>query len=55
MANRSGAIPLIVPEHVDGEGGVDDYFDLFDAWIPCLAAAYEGGEGVTHRCPRHHP
>ncbi len=55
VANRSGAIALIVPEHVDGEDGVDDYFDLFDAWIPCLAAAYPDDAGVTHRCTRHHP
>lgn len=55
VATRSGAIPLRVPEHVHGEEGVDDYFDLFDAWIPCLAAAFQSDGGATYRCPRHHP
>jgi ABC-type Zn uptake system ZnuABC Zn-binding protein ZnuA len=55
VADRSGALPLRIPEHVDGEEDVDDYFDLFDAWIPCLAVAFQQGEGVAHRCPRHHP
>jgi ABC-type Zn uptake system ZnuABC Zn-binding protein ZnuA len=55
VAERSGAMPLRIPEHVDGEEGVDDYFDLFDAWIPCLAAAFQREESSVHRCPRHHP
>jgi ABC-type Zn uptake system ZnuABC Zn-binding protein ZnuA len=55
VAQRSGALPLRVPEHVDGEEGVDDYFALFDAWIPCLAAAFQQGDGTVHRCPQHHP
>lgn len=42
VAQRAGAAPIRVPEHVDGAAGVDGYFDLFDLWVPCLAAAFEG-------------
>ncbi|MGH7539443.1 MAG: metal ABC transporter substrate-binding protein [Gemmatimonadota bacterium] len=42
VAERSGAMPLFVPEHVAGAPGVDDYFALVDRWVECLAAAYEG-------------
>ncbi len=49
VASRSGAMGLRVPEHVEGAPGVDTYFDLFDYWIPCLAAAFEG---ETPECAR---
>ncbi len=55
VASRSGARPLIMAEHVDGAPGVTTYFDLFDAWIPCLAAAFGDTGGVVSRCARHHP
>ncbi len=42
VARRAGARPLVVPEHVGGAPGFDTYFDLFDAWVPCLASAYGG-------------
>lgn len=49
VARRAGASPVRVPEHVEGAAGVDDYFDLFDLWIPCLAAVFRGAEPAP-RC-----
>lgn len=41
VAERTGAQPLIVAEHVGGAPGVDDYFDLVDLWVSGLARAFE--------------
>ncbi|MDX1578440.1 MAG: metal ABC transporter substrate-binding protein [Gemmatimonadota bacterium] len=49
VAERAGATPLMVPEHVEGEEGVDTYFDLFDRWIPCLADAFGGPVATCNR------
>ena len=41
VASRTGAVALVVPEHVHGEAGIDDYFALVDAWVERLSAAFE--------------
>lgn len=41
VASRAGAQAVIVPEHVAGEEGVDDYFALVDLWVSRLAKAFE--------------
>jgi ABC-type Zn uptake system ZnuABC Zn-binding protein ZnuA len=40
VASRTGARAVIVPEHVGGEAGVDDYFTLVDRWVSGLAAGF---------------
>lgn len=40
VASRTGATPVIVPEHVDGAPGIDDYFALIDRWVSALAAGF---------------
>jgi len=40
VASRTGATPVIVPEHVDGAPGIDDYFALVDRWVSALAAGF---------------
>ena len=40
VAERTGARAVIVPEHVDGAEGVDDYFKLVDSWVRGLAEAF---------------
>lgn len=40
VASRTGARALIVPEHVDGAEGVDDYFDLIDLWVSQLSETF---------------
>jgi len=40
VASRTGATPVVVPEHVEGEEGVNDYFELIDTWIARISAAY---------------
>ena len=49
VAERTGARAVIVPEHVGGAEGVDDYFALVDLWVDRLAEAFGGpataGEG----------
>ncbi len=42
VASRTGAVAVIVPEHVAGEDGVDDYFTLVDTWVSRLSAGFEG-------------
>ncbi len=37
IAARAGVRAVVVPEHVEGERGIDDYFTLVDAWIDRLA------------------
>ncbi len=46
VASRTGAAPLIVPEHVGGEEGVDDYFALVDVWVTHLAQAFIASMGA---------
>ncbi len=40
MASRTGAAAVIVPEHVGGVEGVDDYFALVETWIGGLRDAF---------------
>ncbi len=40
VAERTGARAVIVPEHVAGAQGVDDYFQLVDAWVSALAESF---------------
>ncbi len=42
VASRTGATAVIVPEHVGGESGVDEYFQLIDRWVSALAAGFRG-------------
>ena len=52
VASRTGAVAVIVPEHVAGEDGVDDYFTLVDTWVSRLSAGFEGrvsGTDPGHR------
>lgn len=41
VADRAGVTAVIVPEHVNGEAGIDDYFDLVEAWVTRLREAFE--------------
>ena len=43
VAQRTGATPVIVPENTDGAPGVNTYFDLMNAWVGGLAAAFTAG------------
>jgi zinc/manganese transport system substrate-binding protein len=43
VAQRTGAQAVIVPENTNGAPGVDTYFDLMNAWVNGLAAAFKGG------------
>ena len=47
VASRTGATAVIVPEHVTGEEGVDDYFTLVDTWVSRLAEAYRAAGGAA--------
>ncbi len=49
VASRTGAVAVVVPEHVAGEEGVDDYFTLIDTWVTRLSAAFEGRVSATVR------
>jgi ABC-type Zn uptake system ZnuABC Zn-binding protein ZnuA len=40
VASRTGAMAVMVPEHVEGEEGVDDYFALVDTWVHQLARSF---------------
>jgi ABC-type Zn uptake system ZnuABC Zn-binding protein ZnuA len=40
VASRTGARAVVVPEHVDGEEGINDYFALVDRWVSGLAAGF---------------
>lgn len=40
VASRTGAVPIIVPEHVAGAEGIDGYFELIDLWVTRLAEVY---------------
>lgn len=50
VASRAGAQAVVVPEHVAGEEGVDDYFALVDLWVSRLAKAFEVS-GAERRHP----
>jgi len=41
VATRAGVKAVRVPEHVEGEEGVDDYFALIDLWVTHLANAFQ--------------
>ncbi len=41
VAARAGVKAVRVPEHVDGEEGVDDYWSLVDLWVTHLANAFQ--------------
>lgn len=45
VAERTGARAVIVPEHVGGAEGADDYFALVDLWIDRLSEAFREAEG----------
>lgn len=49
VAERTAAAAVIVPEHVEGAEGVDDYFALVDLWVDRLAAAFGGRAAATDR------
>ena len=40
VAERGLAVAVMVPEHVNGSAGVDDYFALVDRWVGDLAQAF---------------
>ena len=44
IADRTGALVVIVPLYSKGEPGIDDYEDLVDAWIGRLVTAFEATE-----------
>ena len=46
IAERVDALPVFVPEHVEGEEGIDTYFDLFDTWVTRLADAFRAAAGT---------
>lgn len=52
IATRAGAQRVIVPEHVEGEPGVDTYFDLVDVWVSRLAQAFSNVAPATSPAPR---
>jgi hypothetical protein len=41
IADRTGIVPVVMPTSVEGEAGVETYFDLIDTWIGRLRAAFE--------------
>jgi ABC-type Zn uptake system ZnuABC Zn-binding protein ZnuA len=47
VADRAGVASLIVPEHVGGLEGVDEYFTLVDGWVTQLAEAFRNAN-VSH-------
>ena len=40
VASRTGAMAVMVPEHVEGEADVNDYFALVDRWIAALLVGF---------------
>lgn len=44
IADRTGITSVVVPMSVDGEPGIDTYFDLVDLWVNRLSAAFAGEE-----------
>jgi ABC-type Zn uptake system ZnuABC Zn-binding protein ZnuA len=47
VAARAGVSALIVPEHVSGVEGIDEYFPLVDVWVTQLAEAFRNAN-VRH-------
>lgn len=45
VAARTGARAVVVPEHVAGAEGVDDYFALVDLWVDRLSEAFRAARG----------
>ena len=43
VAQRTGATAVIVPENTQGAPGVNTYFDLVNAWVNGLSAAFNAG------------
>jgi zinc/manganese transport system substrate-binding protein len=43
VAQRTDAQAVIVPENTNGAPGINTYFDLMNAWVNGLAAAFKGG------------
>jgi ABC-type Zn uptake system ZnuABC Zn-binding protein ZnuA len=58
IAERTGIVPVVVPMYVQGEPGVETYFDLVDLWVGRLKDAFgvSGGtaEHVHHEKEDHH-
>jgi ABC-type Zn uptake system ZnuABC Zn-binding protein ZnuA len=48
VASRGGIQALIVPEHVAGAKGVDDYFALIDLWVSRLAQVFQASATRGH-------
>ncbi len=44
VADRGSAVAVVVPEHVDGGDGVEDYFALVDRWVRDLARAFRAAD-----------
>jgi ABC-type Zn uptake system ZnuABC Zn-binding protein ZnuA len=58
IAERTGIVPVVVPMYVEGEPGIDTYFDLVDLWLHRLRAAYDAARDVSghhhHEKKKHH-
>jgi len=44
IAERTGIVPVVVPMYVQGEPGIETYFDLVDLWVGRLKAAFSRTE-----------
>jgi zinc/manganese transport system substrate-binding protein len=44
IAERTGIKPVVVPMYVEGEAGVETYFDLVDLWVGRLKTAFAESE-----------
>ena len=49
IAERTGIVPVVVPMYVQGEPGVESYFDLVDLWVGRLKDAF----GVSGKTAEH--
>jgi len=45
VADKVGAVPVVVALSPGGEKGIDHFFDLFDLWIDRLVKAFNEAEG----------
>jgi ABC-type Zn uptake system ZnuABC Zn-binding protein ZnuA len=61
IADRTGAIVVVVPMGSGGEAGIGNYEQLIDAWITRLVTAFEPGDlqkeekrEAHHESDRHH-
>ncbi len=48
IAERTGIVPVVVPMYVQGEAGVDTYFDLVDLWLSRLREGFATADGESH-------